>query len=97
MLSGLMLPIGLAVVAFILFGLLVSGGKKNHPAPPAAAPAFDFSQLAHHKPANVLTAREQDRNVQAELIAKYYAEAIDERFKQNTLDDVAALLAARKP
>lgn len=91
-----MVPICLAVVAFILFGVLVSG-KKTHPAPAATpAPAFDFNQLAHHKPAN-LTAREQDRNVQAELIAKYYAEAIDERFKQNTLDDVAALLAARKP
>jgi hypothetical protein len=83
-----MLPVGLAVVCVFLFVVLFSSGKKT------SAPSSVFSTERSSEPR--LTAREEDRNVQAKLVAEYYAEAVDERFKQQTLADMATLLAARK-
>lgn len=93
MLTGLMLPIGLVVACVFLFIVLLSGKKSPAQAP---APSFSMDRFVERAPEPRMTAREQDRNVQAELAAKYYAEAIDERFKQDTLSDLANLLAARK-
>jgi hypothetical protein len=91
MLSGLMLPVGLCVVAFFLIAVLLKGKKARPTNTPSIVPTF--APFTEHRQ----TAREQDRDVQAALASKFYAEAMDERFKQQTLDDLAEILNARKP
>lgn len=93
----------IALLGFLLFamfvgiiGVLVMPSKSKQPQQVA-------SPVSWHAPAPVqaqvqtLTAREQDRQVQSRLVAEWYAQSLDDQFKKETLDDIAAKLAARKP
>jgi hypothetical protein len=87
--TSLMTLVGLFVAGAFLFivlsALLFSGKRK---------PAASVGSVFHAPPA--ATYREQDKQVQTEMTAKWYAEMLDEEFKQKTLDDLSAKLAARK-
>lgn len=89
---------GLCMFAFVLLIAIVfvarSGGSPSPAQPSVVQQVFQpqpvYASVVHK------TAREQDKEVQAALVAKWYAESLDEQFRKDTLDDIAAKLAARK-
>ncbi len=77
------------LVVGLFFGLLfVMFGKKKPTDKPFELPKFELPSPA----ARQLTAREQDKAVQADLIAKWFAEQKDEQFRKATLAELAEML-----
>lgn len=87
------LILGLGMLAFFLLAAIVFVARSGSGSSQQVAQSFVqpvFAQPVYR------TAREQDKEVKANLAAKWYAEALDEKFKQETLEEIQAFLSTRK-
>lgn len=85
------LILGLGMLAFFLLAAIVFVARSGS----SQQVAQSFVQPVFAQPV-YRTAREQDKEVKANLAAKWYAEALDEKFKQETLEEIQAFLSTRK-
>ncbi len=91
----MILVAGLCMFAFVLLIAIVFVARSGSSAQPQQAVQ---PSIFHPQPVYAVqkTAREQDREVQASMVAEWYAKSLDEQFRKDTLDDIAVKLAARK-